>query len=472
MGEGFNKFKRKIIVEVLIKTIAMGISLALIGVAISLFCTKINAIKMNPLFHFLIGIGVFILSSGISFWILFPSELKIAKRLDKDLALNEKVQTMVKFQSEEGLIINLQREDTKLRLANIGLEKLVLKISLFFIILLLLAASLCVSAIIIPGKEDEVKETEPTDDPFELDNWSIQAIRDLIETVEKSKLAQNVKDIYIEELNDLIAVLLETDLVGEMHESVLKTIDNIYFELDKINTDNEVFTVLSKSEESMILTLALYIDDLDLNNVMNALDSIQAMVNGENIPTNCANIDEYLGQTLEKSNVNKEDLLYLALTQLSDALKDCQTSSDLKNTFDIYKPLVYTALSIQKDNEDMAKYIDKKLKEIFNIIDDDEENPEGTDPGSNATDPNLEPSKPTLPSDVGQGGLGSGETQYGSNDAFYDPILGEIVYGDVIDDYYADIYNKMLDGSIPEELADYFEKYFDALYGSNKEKEE
>ena len=107
-----------------------------------------------------------------------------------------------------------------------------LKISLFFIILPLLAASLCVSAILIPGKEDEVKETEPTDDPFELDNWSIQAIRDLIETVEKSKLAQNVKDIYIEELNDLIAVLLETDLVGEMHESVLKTIDNIYFELD------------------------------------------------------------------------------------------------------------------------------------------------------------------------------------------------------------------------------------------------
>lgn len=472
MGEGFNKFKRKIFVEVLIKTISMGISLALIGVAISLFYTKMNAIKMNPLFHFLIGMVVFILSSGISFWILFPSELKIAKRLDKDLVLNEKVQTMVKFQNEEGLIINLQREDTKMRLANIGLEKLMLKISLFFIIFPLLATSLCVSAIVIPGKEDEVKETKPTDDPFELDDWSIQAIRDLIETVEKSKLAQNVKDAYVKELNDLITVLLETDLVGEMHESVLKTIDNIYFELDKINTDNEVFTVLSKSEESMILTLALYIDDLDLNNVMNALDSIQAMVNGEDIPTNCANIDEYLGRTLEKSNVNKEDLLYLALTQLSDALKDCQTSSDLKNTFDIYKPLVYTALSIQKDNEDMAKYIDSKLKEIFNIVEDDEENPEETNPGSSATNPNLEPSEPTLPSEVGQGGLGSGETQYGSNDAFYDPILGEIVYGDVIDDYYADIYNKMLDGSIPKELADYFEKYFDALYGSNKEKEE
>ena len=33
-------------------------------------------------------------------------------------------------------------------------------------------------------------------------------------------------------------------------------------------------------------------------------------------------------------------------------------------------------------------------------------------------------------------------------------------------------YKGEFDTSISEELADYFEKYFDALYGSNKEKEE
>ncbi len=470
MGEGFKKFQKKILLETLIKCIATGFSLSLIITSVFLLTGKLAGDLQNPFVYILIGLGSFIILTTLLFLLFKPNKLKIAKRLDRDLTLHEKVQTMVKFENEDGLIINLQREDTKMRLANISLEKLSMKIGLFFIVIPLLASAFCVTAIAIPNQETPTISTEPTDDPFELDNWSIQAIRDLIEEVEKSSLAQNVKTAYVNALNGLIDILLETEVVSEMETAVLSTINNIYLELDKINTNNELFAILSKSSESMVITLAMHINNLDSRSVSNALDSIQAMINGTDIPLNCATMYENIGKILNNSNANKEEALYCALINFCDEMRACVTSDDLHNVFSKHKEIVALEIENQKANDNMAHYIEETLREIFNLYEEIVTEPEVTEPETSVTEPITGPTEP--PTDTGgQGGLGTGETLYGSDDAFFDPELGEIVYGDVIDDYFADILNKILDGSIPKEYEDYFNQYFDELYGNSKESE-
>ena len=69
------------------------------------------------------------------------------------------------------------------------------------------------------------------------------------------------------------------------------------------------------------------------------------------------------------------------------------------------------------------------------------------------------------------GGYGSGDMIYGSDDVIYYPDEERYVqYGEVINEYYAKITEKILAGEISEELAASLEKYFESLYdGAAKE---
>ena len=74
-------------------------------------------------------------------------------------------------------------------------------------------------------------------------------------------------------------------------------------------------------------------------------------------------------------------------------------------------------------------------------------------------------------SGVNQGGIGSGETIYGSDDMVYDPDTGAYVkYGEIINAYYAKYSQLMIDGKLPEDVAKKLAEYFDTLFnGADKE---
>ena len=68
--------------------------------------------------------------------------------------------------------------------------------------------------------------------------------------------------------------------------------------------------------------------------------------------------------------------------------------------------------------------------------------------------------------------MGTGQILFGSNDAFFDPEKGLVVYGDVITSYYGEILGKLNEGTLDESLREFFEHYYDMLLGDDKLNEE
>lgn len=491
MENSFKKFKNKIVLEALIKSVALSLSLGIITFSIPFIYYKITGIDYNLLNLVLISLGVLLLALALTLLVFMPSKKKIARRIDNELNLNEKVQTYVEYLKKDGYLVSLQREDTLNILSNISIKKLTMKFSVVFIVVCVIALISGVTAIAVPGFEEETPceihvddnldgvcdvcgESVPIDPDFDLDDWTIRAIKDIIKYVEESHINENLKSKYVQELNDLIAQLEIIEKDSEMKLVVKSTIATLELELDKVNTNNEVNTVLKDSDTDAIRKLGNQLDLLNLESLNNALDGLIYLISGSSDAI--TELDASFGELLRKSNLNKEDSLYKAMIKLTEDLSGCINAANVNDAVIevVYsnKVKIIEIASDQKDNKDVFDYIERELIEIFGISDEsnsDKEDEDNVD--NNGGDPNEDDGKNDDLQEGNQGGLGTGETLFGSNEEFFDPEEGKVVYGDVITGYFGNINEKFSDGVIPEELREFFEKYYNILFGDKKDNE-
>lgn len=476
MKDGFIKFKKKILFEAIIKSIIIGFCFGLISFSVPYLVIKIKGIEFNLLFLILIALGVFIIIGGLVFLIKLPTKMKVAKRIDKELGLKEKVQTMVEYENEDSFMINYQRETTLDLLNKTSIKSLSIRFSFVFIIVVVLALSVCVTALAVPGYVEDVLTEEPTnpdsektpDEPvYEVDDWTIKAILDIIEVVKNSNIDERLKTTYIDLLTALITALEETDKNSEVLYLVETVIKSVEFTLDIVNTNNEISVVLRESKTIAIDNLATHLNELNSIQVYNLIDSFKVLLNGsqEAIVT----LDDDFGLLLRKSQLNKEDKLFILLNSFADEINKCALSEniaeDVARVVDNYREDIKLVVELQAGNKKIADYIVDELKKIFEISDqevDSEETPSET----------IAPEDPEDEETQGDnsGGYGSGEVLFGSDDAFFDPVEGKVVFGDVFSKYHGNILTMIKEGKISEEMIEYLNYYFDILDGDiNKE---
>ena len=475
MKESFEKFKKKIVLEVLIKCIVSSLSIGLIAFSIPYIYIKIQNIEFNILYLILIALSLAVITFGIMFLIRKPNDKKVAKILDKEFNLNEKVQTMIEYENKDGLIINLQRNDTLSILSNTSIKKLTMKFSVFFFGLIIIAMSLCITAFAIPSEKSSNpidEDTEIVDPNYELDNWTIKALEDLIEYVENSNINSSLKTKYVSYLRDLIVELEESTKESEMKEQVLGVINNIKKELDIVNTNNEIYTVLKEAQYSFILTFAAQINKIDLVQIDNALDGFIIAISGS--ASAIAEVDNNFGQLLKNSNLDKKDEACIALINFANAIVECQTSSDVTEAVnaavETHTSTILAAFTKQRENSDVSYYVIDTLYDIFGLEKESTNINPDYNPGNNSGYTDEEGEEKNPQNDT-TGGLGTGEVLFGSNDSFFDPESGRVVYGDVLAKYQNDILAKIDEGIISEELEKYFEFYYDILIGTLEDEE-
>ncbi len=489
-NESFIKFKKKIILELLIKCVIIAISVGLISFSIPYIIIKVKNIEFNIIYLIIISLAIMLLLFGLLFMIFKPNNKKIAKRLDKELNLNEKVQTMVEFEKEEGFIVNLQRENTNNILSNTSLSKITMKFSAFIIILGIIALSLCITSFAIPDKkiEDDPitntgKEPDDTIKEPEFTFTKIQSfvLQQLIEYVKASTIEEHLKTLYVEELTNLINTLESTNTESDMIVSVKAVITNLSRELDKTNLNNEINLVFKDVNHSVISALVTSINSFDSEKVYSAIDSLKITINGQADAIN--EIDRNLGQIINKSNLNKNDDLVKGIIDLNndllsivDEIKGYQQINDDENvkkaielieeTIDKHKDAIVNAVKQEQVNNDVTAYVISELIDLFDIeIEEEDVNIKLPDNSSSSSTDKIPPI------DNNGGGYGTGEVIFGSDDSIYDPEKGKIIFGDVIAKYQADILSKKDEGLISEDLIDYFEYYYNLLFGILNEEE-
>ena len=123
MDASFKKIKKKFLVFAIIKSLICGVSAGLFAVGAVLLALKLAGIPIHGGYYALIGVCVASVCFGIVFPFMRLNDLKVARKLDKDYALRERVETMVAFEKDGGDIAILQREDAQTKLENLPKKK-------------------------------------------------------------------------------------------------------------------------------------------------------------------------------------------------------------------------------------------------------------------------------------------------------------------------------------------------------------
>ncbi len=476
MDNSFNKFKKKIFQEIIIKSCVIAVCLSLITFSIPYLYIKIKEIEMNVLYLIFIALSVFIITFCGIYFILKPSKMKVAKRLDNEFSLNEKVQTMIEYENEDDFIINLQRESTLEILSNISIKKLSMRFSLIFFLLIFIACVTSVTALAYPKNEDVDPEPGPevVEPPFELDNWTKKALYDLIQVVSSSDMDESLKEKYVDKLNSLLLMLEDIDKEVDMIDAVLDTILYVKTELNNVNTNVEIYNAfIEKIENATTYKLIQQIYALSTDGIINALDNFIVGIVASNDGIN--NLINDYRNALSMVQINSETHeLFRALNKFLEAIESSKNLTNPSDTITITQN-IYAAIELgkeeiipvvekQRKNYDIAVYIEEQLIIIFGLEDEIEVNP-----GNGNQNSQITPEIKEDPEDVtNPGGFGTGDSQYGSNDLFFDPDTGEIKeYWNYLPSYYSDLKKDIESGVISESIKNMYLEYFDILYGNN-----
>lgn len=248
MNEGFLSFKKKILKEHLTKCLVLSISLGLLVFGVLFLLWKLKVISLPIWSVIIIPISLVALSFCGPYFLLKPSDKKIAKRLDDEFKLNEKVQTMVDYKDSDEFIACLQREDTENKLKAISLKALKFNLPIALIVLGVIGVASTTTAVSIPMKHDQ-NIVDP-DKPFTLTELQIKRIEEVIAKIKESNINSELATSYENELNALIEKLKVITKQDTVNEEVLKTIETITGEMNDTNKNKIIGKALHSIEST------------------------------------------------------------------------------------------------------------------------------------------------------------------------------------------------------------------------------
>ena len=507
MDENFEKFKRKILKEHLIKSIVYGCSFAIALVSVASIFFKRVVGHVHILIYIAVGIA---LSVGFTF--LFyrrekPNDQTIAKRLDRKFAMNEKVQTMVEYLNREDEMVRKQRETTEDELKTISIKRLPIRLAAATILTFVVSLGICTSSFFVKEKTRpvnpissesssfsssesvssnpvEIGTSHPTEDEKDI-------FDELIDAVDRSPLSDATKEDIKEELGAL-QDRLEDATEEEKDELIEETKDRIDQMLEEELSKNKIGAELKKSSVEILRQIGEALIGSDVDLLASAFGMLKESMTESSFDSLIALIELYCEEiqtALINSQVDAEDELYACFQNLIDSLREVKTRlqeqsvdrteerENISVMIDETLKKLIDLLTKQKEIEELKEAIDEALDSLSPSSGDGESDEEGEgEKGENSEGDTGDGDEKTDDSDEKdgdnpQGSGGNGDAVYGNNDQVYTKDGDTTEYGNVIDDYYSDIVNDGDDG-VPDDIGDIINDYFNSLYGDGEEEGE
>ena len=481
MGQGFKKFRRRMLLASVWRSVLPGASLALALFAVLLLLYKRMIVPLTPIVATCIAIGAGVVLTAVLFAVLFPYKKRLARKLDRELALREGVQTMLAFADRQDAMMQLQREQTDAKLRATPAKKLKIKHLWTCLLCLVLALGLAVTAFAVPAKLPEPLPL-PVDPPFELGEWEKVALQNLIEEVRASTMTEPAKQQTVDVLEELLQALHTTKTQSRMKTLVVDTVVSVRGIVNGAVTLRSFAPIMQAGGSSYTRSLERALAMQDAAAFKQALDGMVTefgKIDDKQIMIETVHVfSDELKMALRNAGVNEQDALCVAMQTLANKLADIAGKLDaytlvwgrdnFKDAFETAYVQITKALDGQRYDASMGIYVETRLLEIFGLSVSDlpagengEQGPQT--PGDYEDDDDDDQT-------VSDGGLGSGELIVGSQDVIYEPERDEYVkYSEVIDKYNAIFLESKIDGVLSEDVAELIEAYFTALFSpSNK----
>lgn len=483
MSEKFKQLTKSVNRASFTTSVIYGLSFGVFLCGLLLFIGKLTTNVFLETWSWLIGLAAGGLVSGVSYLLLKKSDKTIARDLDEQHHLLEKVQTMVAFEKEDGILVQLQREQTEAALESLPKPPAWTTRSWIQLAALGLAAVMLTVGLLIPAKQAYTPPYIPPADSeqkFELTNWGRNSMQALIEDVRTSQMQEDVKEKTVTELTTLLAELEITEYRVDMESLVIGTIVKVDQWVEEANTYKELCISLDKSENTQVRQTAIVLAALSVYDLELLLT--ETLLPKFNLEDLSAQLETYVPEVylrLLESQIPEEDALFLAIGNFADSfmplveeMKTVEYSKEektqkLQEIFANAPNVLGEAMELQAENRSIRNHVKNKLVEIFDIdlnklpeLAGDSEPILGMDKGEGGNEDGDQ---------GGGGGLGDGEDKYGGNDIIYDPEVGYTEYGNVFDKYYQKVEQMFLDGNLSEEAKQMISDYFAKLSNGAKQ---
>ena len=468
MSKSFKKFKRRVRAQAISSALLWGLGAGLVSAAAVTLVAKLAGGGVSTLYYAAFGGGALLVAT-VLYFLLMPSDRRLAKRLDKVYSLDEKVATMVELREDTGVFAALQREDADVRLGEKRTGELKSKPLVAGLLVFFIAVGSAVGAWVLPARADG---GETPIDEFDK-QWLITAIGELITTVENSYIDDTLKSEVLTELKSLLTFVEGSQLLSEMKAEAIGTVIAINSSLNKANSAERLAVELEATADASLADLGKALGDLSGTSSKKALEALGSTIAGAG-KSDASFIADMINSCLERSGVRTDDSLYMLFKSLTATVKN--NYSEVEDEFESGAKTLSATVIVQNVNRATMTIVINKLCSLFGITKDDirQVDPEAdvdlrdpSEPEENPDDSEVEEPE----GNMGSGGLGTGDVIYGSNDLVFDPYTGTYrPYGEIINDYFVKANEQITDGKTSEEISDAVEEYFDILFGgANKD---
>ena len=474
MGQGFRKFQTRVCRVAFLKAVLGALACGLPTFSILFVLSKREIIACPLMRAAAVSVAVALGVGALLLLFLIPGKKRLARRLDRELDLNEKVQTMLAFAHESGEMVEMQRRDTDARLMATPAARMRIGRLWVYAVALMLAVAMLISAVLVPEKPPL---PPPPDPHYEMNDWQEVALENLIAYVRSSGMIASAKDYTVSRLEALLTALRAAEKESQMKALVLDTIVGVDAKVDEINSYPFIKQVLVLMEEENADRLVDALKLLEEDASVTAFKELRHLWTAEDLPTLTAGFAVRLAEALGTTGYGQDDALQAAMTRFSEQMTVLAGSAEGKNSDELSaaRDLLLTdaavamhdALYQQSVNRKISNETIVELMEIFGIA--PEELPDLNNEEKLQVGGNDHMDYDDDDYQITDGGLGSGELQLGGEDTVYDPITGSYVqYKDVIFGYYAAVSEKLMDGTLTDDEIESINDYFATLFNSNE----
>lgn len=500
MMQNFGKVKKKSIIIAALLSVAAGVCAGLLVAGALLVAFRLSQTEVAWWVYLVAGLGAAVLGGGIAYLIFLPTDKRVARKLDRDYSLGQKVQTMVEFSSVEqpDQMVLMQRMQADEAIGSVAKGRLKLGGLWKLVFIPVLAAAMFVGGMLTPVPKSQVVVVPPP--IYDMTQTQRTALLTLIRDVEESELDEGAKPAVLDELNGLLEKLEEEILQSEMKEYVISSVRAIDDLIAAVTDYTKVYAVLDGDEKLSPLSDAIVDGTLFYKAGgadVQAMATVVAMAEvapqeiydiltewstqftsayaESGIAQIKSGISDYASSlygVLVENNADAPaegtsalfDALRSYITELiklsaadTTGLSDAAYRSDLAVKCSAMVDGVTDVLCGQSYSCMMDDYIRNSLARIFGLSRAEIGSNEQVVPDDDGSTEEPPP---------GDDGWSDGDIEYGSDDLVLDPDTLEMVpYGQLIDKYKGVVDEMIASGATPEELILYLNRYFDSLYG-------
>lgn len=254
------QYKRKLVLENIIKGSLWGLALGLVVSAILVMSFLLAKLTTWPYITIEVcgGVLAMLVTAVIYCVVKNPKEGDVAKRIDSTYDLKEKCATMVEFQGKSSFLIDKQREDAKVEVKKQNPKKMTVKLAVWTLPAIVLGASLLTTSLFT----NQIKEgfntiVNPGNNGKDFNDRTDDIIKDIEDYISKSDASEEFKQELFAILEKLQADLENDTDIASRTEKVRDAQGQVDDALNRVNVKEEIGLALQTHGDTFFIKVGI-----------------------------------------------------------------------------------------------------------------------------------------------------------------------------------------------------------------------